>query len=61
MQVELKRIQRQIGITFICVTRDQEAALTMSDRLAVFREGQIELVGPPAVVYEQPATEFVAS
>jgi putative spermidine/putrescine transport system ATP-binding protein len=61
MQVELKRIQRQIGITFIYVTHDQEEALTMSDRLAVFRDGQIEQVGPPAYVYERPATEFVAS
>ena len=61
MQVELKRIQRQIGITFIYVTHDQEEALTMSDRLAVFRNGQIEQVGPPAYVYERPATEFVAS
>ncbi len=61
MQVELKRIQRQIGITFIYVTHDQEEALTMSDRLAVFRDGQIEQVGPPALVYERPATEFVAS
>ena len=60
MQVELKRIQRQIGITFIYVTHDQEEALTMSDRLAVFRDGQIEQVGPPAYVYERPATEFVA-
>ena len=61
MQVELKRIQRQIGITFIYVTHDQEEALTMSDRLAVFRDGRIEQIGPPAEVYEQPATEFVAS
>jgi putative spermidine/putrescine transport system ATP-binding protein len=61
MQVELKRIQRQIGITFIYVTHDQEEALTMSDRLAVFRDGQIEQVGPPTEVYEKPATEFVAS
>jgi putative spermidine/putrescine transport system ATP-binding protein len=61
MQVELKRIQRQVGITFIYVTHDQEEALTMSDRLAVFRDGQIEQVGPPAEVYERPATEFVAS
>ena len=61
MQVELKRIQRQVGITFIYVTHDQEEALTMSDRLAVFRDGRIEQVGPPADVYEQPATEFVAS
>ncbi len=61
MQVELKRIQRQIGITFIYVTHDQEEALTMSDRLAVFRDGQIEQIGPPGDVYEKPATEFVAS
>ena len=61
MQVELKRIQRQIGITFIFVTHDQEEALTMSDRLAVFRDGQIERIGPPAEVYERPAAEFVAS
>jgi putative spermidine/putrescine transport system ATP-binding protein len=61
MQVELKRIQRQVGITFIYVTHDQEEALTMSDRLAVFRDGRIEQIGPPADVYEQPATEFVAS
>jgi putative spermidine/putrescine transport system ATP-binding protein len=61
MQVELKRIQRQIGITFIYVTHDQEEALTMSDRLAVFRSGRIEQIGPPAEVYERPATEFVAS
>jgi putative spermidine/putrescine transport system ATP-binding protein len=61
MQVELKRIQRQIGITFIYVTHDQEEALTMSDRVAVFRSGQIEQIGQPAEVYERPATEFVAS
>lgn len=60
MQVELKRIQRQIGITFIYVTHDQEEALTMSDRLAVFRDGHIEQIGHPVDVYEQPATEFVA-
>lgn len=60
MQVELKRIQRQIGITFIYVTHDQEEALTMSDRLAVFRDGSIEQIGKPVDVYEQPATEFVA-
>lgn len=61
MQVELKRIQRQIGITFIYVTHDQEEALTMSDRLAVFRDGTIEQIGHPSEVYEQPASEFVAS
>jgi len=61
MQVELKRIQRQIGITFIYVTHDQEEALTMSDRLAVFRSGRIEQIGPPSEVYERPASEYVAS
>jgi len=60
MQVELKRIQRQLGITFIYVTHDQEEALTMSDRLAVFHDGRIEQVGAPNEVYERPATEFVA-
>src|SRR5665213_1276922 len=61
MHVEFKRIQRQIGITFIYVTHDQEEALTMSDRLSVFRDGQIEQIGPPAEVCERPAAEFVAS
>jgi putative spermidine/putrescine transport system ATP-binding protein len=60
MQIELKRIQREVGITFIYVTHDQDEALTMSDRLAVFNEGKIEQVGPPAEVYEHPITEFVA-
>jgi putative spermidine/putrescine transport system ATP-binding protein len=63
MQVELRRIQREVsevGMTFVYVTHDQEEALTMSDRLAVFNEGQIEQVGTPAEVYERPATEFVA-
>ena len=63
MQIELKRIQREvseIGITFVYVTHDQEEALTMSDRLAVFNEGRIEQIGAPADVYERPATEFVA-
>ena len=60
MQVELKRIQRSIGITFIYVTHAQEEALTMSDRLAVFHDGRIEQVGHPTDVYENPATEFVA-
>ena len=60
MQIELKRIQREVGITFVYVTHDQEEALTMSDRLAVFRDGQIEQVGTPAAVYEHPETEFVA-
>jgi putative spermidine/putrescine transport system ATP-binding protein len=60
MQIELKAIQRQVGITFIYVTHDQEEALTMSDRLAVFNKGRIEQVGAPAEVYEHPATRFVA-
>jgi putative spermidine/putrescine transport system ATP-binding protein len=60
MQVELKAIQEQVGITFIFVTHDQEEALTMSDRLAVFNHGRIEQVGTPADVYERPATGFVA-
>jgi putative spermidine/putrescine transport system ATP-binding protein len=60
MQIELKRIQRDVGLTFIYVTHDQEEALTMSDRLAVFNEGRIEQIGTPAEVYEHPATEFVA-
>jgi putative spermidine/putrescine transport system ATP-binding protein len=60
MQTELKRIQREVGITFVYVTHDQEEALTMSDRLAVFNAGRIEQVGAPAAVYEQPATAFVA-
>jgi putative spermidine/putrescine transport system ATP-binding protein len=60
MQVELKRIQQEVGITFVYVTHDQEEALTMSDRLAVFHQGRIEQIGGPAEVYEQPANEFVA-
>ncbi|MDX6715585.1 MAG: putative spermidine/putrescine transport system ATP-binding protein [Baekduia sp.] len=60
MQVELKRIQSEVGITFVYVTHDQEEALTMSDRLAVFDAGRIVQVGAPAEVYERPATEFVA-
>ena len=56
MQIELKAIQQQVGITFIYVTHDQEEALTMSDRLAVFNQGRIEQVGAPADVYERPAT-----
>jgi putative spermidine/putrescine transport system ATP-binding protein len=61
MQIELKRIQREVGITFVYVTHDQEEALTMSDRIAVFNDGRIEQVGLPADLYEHPATEFVAS
>lgn len=60
MQIELKAIQQRVGITFIYVTHDQEEALTMSDRLAVFNHGKIEQVGTPAEVYEQPTTSFVA-
>ena len=60
MQVFLKELQRELGITFVYVTHDQEEALTMSDRLAVFNEGRIEQIGSPADVYEHPQTEFVA-
>jgi putative spermidine/putrescine transport system ATP-binding protein len=60
MQIELKTIQQQVGITFVYVTHDQEEALTMSDRLAVFNQGQIEQVGSPAEIYEHPVTPFVA-
>ena len=60
MQVFLKALQRDLGITFVYVTHDQEEALTMSDRLAVFNDGRIEQLGTPADVYEHPETEFVA-
>ena len=60
MQVFLKALQRDLGITFVYVTHDQEEALTMSDRMAVFNEGRIEQIGAPAEVYEHPQTEFVA-
>ncbi len=60
MQIELKSIQREVGITFVYVTHDQEEALTMSDRLAVFNQGRIEQIGPPAEVYEHPQSEFIA-
>ncbi|MFE7601496.1 ABC transporter ATP-binding protein [Streptomyces sp. NPDC057494] len=60
MQVELKAIQREVGITFVFVTHDQEEALTMSDRIAVFHQGRIEQVAAPAEIYERPATPFVA-
>jgi putative spermidine/putrescine transport system ATP-binding protein len=60
MQIELKQIQQQVGLTFVYVTHDQEEALTMSDRLAVFSQGRVEQVGTPAEVYERPATGFVA-
>jgi putative spermidine/putrescine transport system ATP-binding protein len=60
MQIELKEIQQEVSLTFLYVTHDQEEALTMSDRLAVFNQGTIEQVGSPAEVYERPATAFVA-
>jgi spermidine/putrescine transport system ATP-binding protein len=60
LQVELKRIQREVGITFVYVTHDQEEALTMSDRIAVMNRGRIEQVATPEEVYERPATAFVA-
>jgi len=60
MQVELKTIQGEVGITFVYVTHDQDEALTMSDRIAVFNAGRIEQVSPPVELYEHPATEFVA-
>jgi spermidine/putrescine transport system ATP-binding protein len=60
MQVELKRIQREVGITFIYVTHDQEEALNMSDRIAVMRYGKVQALGPPQAMYEDPPTEFVA-
>ena len=60
MQVFLKALQRDLGMTFVYVTHDQEEALTMSDRIAVFNHGRIEQIGPPAEVYEHPQTEFVA-
>jgi putative spermidine/putrescine transport system ATP-binding protein len=60
MQLELKQIQRQVGITFVFVTHDQQEALTMSDRIAVFNAGRIEQVGTPAEVYDQPGSAFVA-
>ena len=60
MQIELKRIQQEVGITFVYVTHDQEEALTMSDRIAVFSQGRIDQIGTPAEVYERPANEFVA-
>jgi putative spermidine/putrescine transport system ATP-binding protein len=60
MQVELKSIQGEVGITFVYVTHDQDEALTMSDRIAVFNDGLIEQVSPPVELYERPETEFVA-
>ncbi len=61
MQVELKGLQRDVGITFVFVTHDQDEALTMSDRVAVFNGGRVEQVGRPDEIYERPASEFVAS
>ena len=60
LQIELKALQQQVGITFVYVTHDQEEALTMSDRIAVMNDGRIEQVGPPQDVYEEPTTTFVA-
>jgi spermidine/putrescine transport system ATP-binding protein len=60
MQVELKRIQQEVGITFIYVTHDQEEAMTMSDRIAVMNRGRYEQLGEPEALYERPATRFVA-
>jgi putative spermidine/putrescine transport system ATP-binding protein len=60
MQIELKTIQSEVGITFVYVTHDQDEALTMSDRIAVFNEGRIEQVSPPEELYERPRNEFVA-
>jgi putative spermidine/putrescine transport system ATP-binding protein len=60
MQVFLKTLQRELGMTFLYVTHDQEEALTMSDHVAVFNDGRIEQVGSPAAIYERPTTEFVA-
>jgi spermidine/putrescine transport system ATP-binding protein len=60
MQIELKRIQREVGITFVFVTHDQEEALTMSDRIAVMNEGRVEQIGRPEEIYHRPASVFVA-
>ena len=60
LQVELRALHREVGITFVYVTHDQEEALTMSDRLAVMNTGRIEQVGPPREVYDEPANKYVA-
>jgi spermidine/putrescine transport system ATP-binding protein len=60
MQLELKRLQKHLGITFVFVTHDQEEALTMSDRIAVFNQGRLEQTGTPSEIYHQPRTAFVA-
>jgi spermidine/putrescine transport system ATP-binding protein len=61
MQIELKKLQSRVGITFVFVTHDQEEALTMSDRIAVMNQGRIEQLGTPAEMYQRPATKFVAT
>jgi len=61
MQIELKRIQREVGITFIYVTHDQEEALTMSDRIAVMNDGRVEQIGTPQEIYHSPTSIFVAN
>ena len=60
MQIELKRIQREVGITFVFVTHDQGEALTMSDRIAVMSKGVVEQIGTPEEIYARPASIFVA-
>ncbi len=60
LQIELKRIQVEVGITFVYVTHDQEEALTMSDRIAVMHDGRVEQLGTPEELYDRPATRFVA-
>jgi ABC-type Fe3+/spermidine/putrescine transport system ATPase subunit len=61
MQIELKQIQQEVGITTVFVTHDQDEALSLCDRVAIFREGRIAQVGPPALIYERPGTVFVAT
>ncbi len=60
LQLELRAVQREVGITFVYVTHDQEEALTMSDQIAVLAEGRVEQVGPPQEIYSAPATTYVA-
>jgi spermidine/putrescine transport system ATP-binding protein len=60
LQIELKALQEEVGITFVYVTHDQEEALTMSDRIAVMSQGRVEQIGPPKEIYEEPATAYVA-
>ena len=61
MQIELKRIQTEVGLTFVHVTHDQEEAMTMADTIAVMNQGRIEQLGDPATLYESPVTTFVAN